>query len=177
MHVVLLLKEAVRFFNCSISDTNLAFYAKRVTLDYHYWRIEDLCICLNRGISGNYGISKKNWSYETFIEWATQYDNERNEYYEFRQKENQKQLAEFNAKNPVPVEEFTKLAEKFTVPKEVKTQNVQTRERNKADELIDEFEGLNKAQNGVKTSMGFVTYLKRKMDLQKYITIRNDETK
>lgn len=102
---------------------------------------------------------------------------ERNEYYEFRQKENQKQLAEFNAKNPVPVEEFTKLAEKFTVPKEVKTQNVQTRERNRMDELIDDFRQMRKLLCGDETSTGFVDYLGRKMDLKEYITVRKDETK
>ncbi len=76
--VMVLLREAIRHYNHSIMAEDLPGYARRIILDYYWWRIEDLAICLNRGVAGAYGHSMARWTYgDTFVTWAENYERER----------------------------------------------------------------------------------------------------
>lgn len=174
MMITVMLREAVAHFNHSISPDDLIGYARRIMVDYYWWRMEDLALCLNRGVAGVYGHTMARWTYgDTFLTWAEGYEKERVQWcVDNNVNKKFSDTRDLEISPAIFSDELKKKFEKKTIP----SQSAQTRERNKMDELIENFEAMNLQQNKKKSCTGYVEYMGRKVDFQEYVNIKMDET-
>ena len=80
--ITYLLKEAIAFIGHSLTSRDIVNYAEMFQNQWTYWSIDDVAMCLRNGITGMYGKSNKNFSYEILTEWANKFEDSRLDYLE-----------------------------------------------------------------------------------------------
>jgi len=169
--ICVLLREAIGHFNHSVGAEHLVGYARRIIVDYYWWRMEDLALCLSRGIQGVYGHSVARWTYgDTFLTWAEGYEKERVEHHiqsNVNKKHEDQRGLEINGS--IFTEETKKVFEK-----KIETQVIVNRKRNKADEFLEEFDKLWREQNPTGKGMRFVEYRGKKVDVAEFMQMKFD---
>ena len=85
--IMYLLKEALTFVGHNLTSNEIGNYADMFSQEFEHWSLDDFTMCLRNGITGKYGKSNKNFSYETLGDWANRFENDRLDYFE---KENTK---------------------------------------------------------------------------------------
>lgn len=174
MMVARLLIELLPLVNHKLASEDVALYAKRICTQYWHFKIEDIAICLNRGLEGRYG--KKDgkiygsWTYSVFVEWATEYEVERQvEIEEFRSVE--KKITPQEPLNPEIGKKLSELADKLLEKKPKK--ELSPRKRTKIDDLMEEFDKLwgEEFPQGAHGKR-FITYEGKKTDMNEFINIK-----
>lgn len=85
--IMYLLKEALTFVGHNLTAIEITNYADMFSQEYEHWSLDDFTMCLRNGITGKYGKSNKNFSYETLSTWAMNFEDARLDFFE---KENTK---------------------------------------------------------------------------------------
>lgn len=85
--IMYLLKEALTFVGHNLTAIEITNYADMFSQEYEHWSLDDFTMCLRNGITGKYGKSNKNFSYETLSTWAMNFEDSRLDFFE---KENTK---------------------------------------------------------------------------------------
>lgn len=90
--VAYLLKEATFFVGNNLTTHDLIQYAEMFSQQWRTWSFDDITKCLLNGVNGKYGKSNKNFSYETLIDWANQYSDQRMDYLESPERRNKESM-------------------------------------------------------------------------------------
>ena len=80
--ITYLLKEAIAFIGNTLTSRDIVNYAEMFQNQWTYWSIDDVTMCLRNGITGVYGKSNKNFTYETLTDWANKFEDARLDYLE-----------------------------------------------------------------------------------------------
>ena len=86
--VTYLLTEALGFVGHNLTPKDTINYAEMFMNQWEYWSIDDVTMCLRNGITGQYGKSNKNFSYETLTDWANKFEDSRLDYLESPERRN-----------------------------------------------------------------------------------------
>lgn len=169
-YLSVLFREAIRHFNHSVDSDALVGYSRRVLVDYYWWRMEDFALCLNRGVSGQYGHNMARWTYgDTFLTWAEGYESERVQYH---QQKNVNKKHEDNRNLEISPSIFTDEVKNMFEKKHVETKIKETKRHNEVDGYMEEFDNLWRLQNPGGKGMRFVEFEGKRVDLTEYINIR-----
>ena len=80
--IMYLLKEALTFVGHNLTANEITNYSDMFSQEYEHWSLDDFTMCLRNGITGKYGKSNKNFSYETLSDWANKFENDRLDFFE-----------------------------------------------------------------------------------------------
>jgi hypothetical protein len=77
--VVLLLKEAIDFFNLTetMTDTQVATTCRFIIEEYPYFQLDDLKVCFANAMKGKYGKIYNRLDGSIVLEWLSKYDRDR----------------------------------------------------------------------------------------------------
>ena len=117
--VTYLLKEAVGFIGHNLSPKDIVNYAELFMNQWEYWSIDDVTMCLRNGITGQYGKSNKNFSYEILTEWANKFEDSRLDYLESPERRNKESMDIHHRMSPKNAEQIS-----IIIPKQITDKGV-----------------------------------------------------
>lgn len=87
-YIIYILKEFLVFTPHNLNGEGIIMYSEMIINEYPLWKPEDFVLLFKNVLSGKYGKVYGNFTYANFAEWATQYEQERLDYFEMKANRN-----------------------------------------------------------------------------------------